>query len=159
MSLLCTLPSFVKTLQFNIGVSTPAFHCLCLTVHCFWPYSVYFVSLACIEMCTCNGVFVCLNEIQIFLTYHHISLSLFLAFSQPRGRTGGRVCCFSAARGADVRRTRTHGSVLSDIHFLTLLQTLKEPHTPRHIKDAYVHTDKEFTHTQANINVEVKPHI
>lgn len=65
----------------------------------------------------CGVVCLCV-QIQTFVL--HIPFPLSLCLSQPRGRAGGRVCCFSAGRGAEVRRTVTYGTVLSDIHSLAL---------------------------------------
>lgn len=105
-------------------------------------------------------------NVCLFICFSHRSLSLpclLLSLSQPKGRAGGRVCCFSA--GDEMRRTVTRGACLSDIHPLTLPPThwRSDTHAPCHIntywqekKDTHRHTHTakwQQTHTKLRLKI------
>lgn len=100
-----------------------------------------FALLAWSEICICVVLRVCVSKLNpnLFFT----SLFVSLCVSQPRGRAGGRVCCFRAGRGAEVRRTVTHGTVLSDMHSLALPHAhwRSDTHCTKH-----THAEEENTH-------------
>lgn len=106
-------------------------------------------------------MFVCLFVFHIFLSLPclPLSLSLFLSCSQPRGRAGGRVCCFSAGGGDEMRRTVTRGACLSDIHPLTLPPThwRSDTHAPCHI-NTYWLKKKRQTQTHTHCKMTTNPH-
>lgn len=100
--------------------------------------------------------------VYLFFTSFPLSLPcLLLSLFQPKGRAGGRVCCFSA--GDEMRRTVTRGACLSDIHPLTLPPThwRSDTHAPCHIntywqekKDRHTHTAKwQQTHTKLRLKI------
>lgn len=102
--------------------------------------------------------------VYLFFTSFPLSLPcLLLSLSQPKGRAGGRVCCFSA--GDEMRRTVTRGACLSDIHPLTLPPThwRSDTHAPCHIntywqekKDTHRHTHtakRQQTHTKLRLKI------
>lgn len=104
--------------------------------------------------------------VYLFFTSFSLSLPcLLLSLSQPKGRAGGRVCCFSAGGGDEMRRTVTRGACLSDIHPLTLPPThwRSDTHAPCHIntywqekKDTHRHTHTakwQQTHTKLRLKI------
>lgn len=107
-----------------------------------------------------TGVFVCPNRTQmfVFLTFLslHLSPSLFLSLSQPKGRAGDRVCCFSAGGGDEMRRTVTRGACLSDIHPLALPPTHWRSDT-RTLPHKHILTKKKKEKRHTLLQIDNKP--
>lgn len=72
----------------------------------------------------CVFVFVFPDQMQVFFftSLHLLSLSFSVSVFQPRGRTGGRVCCFSTGGGAEED---------SDTWSCPVRHSLTLPHTHR----------------------------